>query len=472
MPPEPVASPAGASIESRLAAAGLPPLPRLAWLEVDLGALTGERPHAARPPAGRGGAGRGGQGRRVRHRHGGGGARRAPRRGRGPAGGDAGRGARAAGRGDRRADPGALPRPAGHVRRRPMAADLDLVAADDGSVEALAAASPARTPIAAHGARVHLAIDSGMGRGGLSPDRAPGAARRLLDAGLGALAGTWSHLATPEDPAAVAGQVERYEAALAGLRGAGIDPGTRHLDATVGLLGGTGPVYDMVRVGLAAYGVHPPELVLPPREAAIAEGLRPVVGLRTRAATVATVPSGGSIGYGGTWTAARPSLVATLPSGTRTAGHGPTRPDSWGVVRGRPRARRRADQQRRPGPGRHGRAGVLRGRRGRRSRSRRADRHDGPRPRRPSAARSPGRSSTRSRRAWPGSTPMAGGRSASGTSTVRPASSAAGRARSCRAYVPSVARSRSAMRVIPVTIRSSDTPEKLTRAWFGSWTTG
>ena len=102
----------------------------------------------------------------------------------------------------------------------------------------------------------------------------------------------------------------------------------------MGLLGGAGPVYDMVRVGLACYGVHPPELALPPREAAIAAGLRQVVGLRARAASVVAVPAGASVGYGGTWTAARPSLVATLPVGYADGLARAYAGGSWGVVRG------------------------------------------------------------------------------------------------------------------------------------------
>ena len=174
-----------------------------------------------------------------------------------------------------------------------------------------------------------------MGRGGLAPDRAAAAARRLLDAGLGALAGTWSHLATPEDPVSVAGQVERFEAALAVLAEAGIDPGLRHLDATVGLLGGACPTYDMVRVGLACYGVQPPEVAAPPAVAAIAASLRPVVGLSARAVDRDVAARGASVGYGGTWTADRPSVIATMPLGYADGWARAYARDSWGVVRGR-----------------------------------------------------------------------------------------------------------------------------------------
>ena len=211
--------------------------------------------------------------------------------------------------------------------------------ADDGSVEAMAALLSSSGTAGARsgrpGPRVHLGIDSGMGRGGLAPEHAAAAAHRLLDAGLGALAGTWSHLATPEDPVSAAGQVERFEAALAVLAEAGIHPGIRHLDATVGLLGGACPTYDMVRVGLACYGVQPPEVAAPPAVAAIAASLRPVVGLRTRAVTVTSLPAGGSVGYGGTWTADRPSVIATMPLGYADGWARAYARDSWGVVRGR-----------------------------------------------------------------------------------------------------------------------------------------
>jgi alanine racemase len=182
--------------------------------------------------------------------------------------------------------------------------------------------------------RVHLGIDSGMGRGGLAPEHAAAAARRLLDSGLAGLAGTWSHLAAPEDPSSVAAQVKRFEVALDALRDAGIDPGVRHLDATVGLLGGSGPVYDMVRVGLACYGVNPPELAPPPGAARVAAALRPVSGLRARPATLTALPAGASVGYGGTWTAARPSLIATVPLGYADGWARAYAAGSWGVVRG------------------------------------------------------------------------------------------------------------------------------------------
>lgn len=222
------------------------------------------------------------------------------------------------------------------------ASGVEVVAADDASVAAIAAwvsgqpEAPGRgTARAGSGALgVHLGIDTGMSRGGLPPDGAVAAARALLAAGLPALAGTWSHLATPESREVVAAQVARFEGVLAALAADGIDPGLRHLDATGGLLGGLAPTYDLVRLGLAWYGIVPPELALP-RAAAVAAGvLRPALSLHARATTITPIPPGRSVGYGGTWTAARPSLVATIPVGYADGWARAYATDSWGIVRG------------------------------------------------------------------------------------------------------------------------------------------
>ena len=326
------------AIEARLAAAGLPPLPRLAWIEVDLAILEANA-------------------RRLRRAL--------------PA--DAslavvvkadgyGHGLLAAARAALRGGAAFLvvatldealtlrdaairsrilvqyPVPPSMIRRA-LAAGLDLVVADPDSVAALARClASGSEPLLEEDraqARVHLGIDTGLARGGVRPDEAVAAARRLLDAGLPRLTGTWSHLASPEDAAAVASQVGRFDDAIAALRAAGVDPGLRHLDATGGLLGGQAPVYDLVRVGLAFYGVVPRDQPVGPSMEGLAREVAPALTLQARAATVTEVPPGTAVGYGGTWVAARPSVIATLPLGyadgwTRAYAGG-----SWGVASGR-----------------------------------------------------------------------------------------------------------------------------------------
>lgn len=203
-------------------------------------------------------------------------------------------------------------------------AGVDLVVADAGSLRDLAV--PLRTarvgssiggaPRVAGSARpprVHLAVDTGMTRGGFPPDRVVAAAIRLARTPSADLAGVWSHLASPEEPDAVAAQVRRFERARRDLAAAGLEL-PAHVAATAGLFG-TAPPYDLVRVGLAFYGLLPPELEVAPGVRQVAAALRPALSLKARATTVAHVAAGTAVGYGGTWRAARPSTIATIPIG-------------------------------------------------------------------------------------------------------------------------------------------------------------
>jgi alanine racemase len=339
------------SIEVRLAAAGLPPMPRLAWLEVDLDVLARNARTLRRllPPATTLGA-------VVKADGYGHGLEMAARAA--VAGGagmlivatlDEALVLRDAGLPDRILV--IYPVPPTQLRTA-VAAGLDLVVADDASVDAMAAflrgaavigpsdavtTDDGRSMAGVDGAavRVHLGVDSGMGRGGVAPERTAEAAGRLLEAGLPGLAGTWSHLASPEDPDAVAGQVARFETALALLAAAGIEPGIRHLDASGGVMAGVAPAYDLTRVGLACYGILPPEVAVPRALAAAADELRPAITLRARATILSPIAVGARVGYAGTWTAARPSIVATVALGYADGWVRAYAPGSWGIARGR-----------------------------------------------------------------------------------------------------------------------------------------
>ena len=192
---------------------GCPSVPRLAWLEVDLGVLAANvRSLRSLLPAGAA-MGVVVKAERARHRHGRGGARRPARRGVGPAGGHPGRGARAAGRGAGRADPGAVARSRRSSCRRPWRRGWTSwwpTTARWRRWRPCSRAPARRAPDPAARALGSTSASTAAWAGaGLHPEHAAAAARRLLGAGLGALAGTWSHLATPEDPVSVAGQVEQ-----------------------------------------------------------------------------------------------------------------------------------------------------------------------------------------------------------------------------------------------------------------------
>lgn len=196
-----------------------------------------------------------------------------------------------------------------------VAADLDLVAMDARSVADLCAILPRWLSSGLPVPKVHLGLDTGMTRGGLAPAEGVAAARQLLDAGLPGLAGTWSHLASPEARGATERQVAGFTAGLAALRAAGIDPGVRHLNATGGMLDDRSPHWDMARAGLAFYGHLPGDVTTGAGREGLRDALAPAVRITARAASIETVPAGTTVGYGGTWVAERESVIATLAVG-------------------------------------------------------------------------------------------------------------------------------------------------------------
>jgi alanine racemase len=193
---------------------------------------------------------------------------------------------------------------------------IGLVAGADGALDALLDAATAADVTSR--LVIELEIETGLGRGGVAPEGAVDAARRIVAAGA-RLGGVWSHLQEAEVADLTAAQVARFEEALARLAAAGIDVPRRHLAASGALLLDAVPPYDAVRPGLATYGLIPDELAgagigleaLPPA----ARELRPALSLHARAVRVTDLPAGHGVSYGPTWRASRPSRIATLPIG-------------------------------------------------------------------------------------------------------------------------------------------------------------
>ena len=165
---------------------------------------------------------------------------------------------------------------------------------------------------------VELEVETGLGRGGVLPEEVVDAARRILASGA-RIGGVWSHLQEAEIEAITAPQVARFEDALARLAEAGIAVPRRHLVASAAILLGSVPRYDAIRPGLATYGLIPDELAaagigladLPPDAA----GLTPVLSVHARPVRVTELATGHGVSYGPTWRAVRPSRIATLPIG-------------------------------------------------------------------------------------------------------------------------------------------------------------
>ncbi len=201
--------------------------------------------------------------------------------------------------------------------REAIAGDLTVAAGDPVALGRTLDAVRATRPEAAAPLAIEVEVETGLGRGGMTPASVPDAVRAIETTAGARFTGLWTHLQASEEPIRTAEQLDRFEAVAADLRAAGLPTGDRHVAATGGILTHVGP-YDGVRPGLAIYGLAPDELddaSLDTDAAALAGGLRPVMSLHAQPVRVADVAVGDGVSYGPTWRASRPSRVATLPLG-------------------------------------------------------------------------------------------------------------------------------------------------------------
>jgi alanine racemase len=159
-------------------------------------------------------------------------------------------------------------------------------------------------------ARVHLNVDTGMGRLGVLPERALDLLRRISDSSHLSLAGVMTHVTAPEGALAPSTslQTARFERVLEGARREGLLAGAVHVANSACIFTGLDPMGDVVRPGISAYGILPPELPG-------SSELEAVMSLRSQIVFLKDVPRGTTIGYGNTWCAPRRTRLATLPLG-------------------------------------------------------------------------------------------------------------------------------------------------------------
>ena len=165
-------------------------------------------------------------------------------------------------------------------------------------------------------ARVHLKVDTGLGRGGVTPAEWPAfvddAARAVRDGRL-VVTGVWSHLAYADDPAhpTIAAQNAQFQAALDVVKAAGLEPEVRHLANSAATLRLPETHYDLVRPGIAVYGLSPGPLVGRAHDL----GLTPAMTLQSHVALTKRVPAGHGVSYGHRYTTASETTLALVPLG-------------------------------------------------------------------------------------------------------------------------------------------------------------
>jgi alanine racemase len=183
-------------------------------------------------------------------------------------------------------------------------ARLEPIVYDARSIELLEAAR-ADEPI-----RVHLKVDTGLGRQGAAPGDAVELAARIAASHRLELAGTMSHLAVPgEDDAYTDVQLLRLARVLDAMRSAGIDPGLVHVSATGGLLAGATDEARAIRPGLALYGLRPAWA------AGLQGELRSALSLKAFPLRIFDLPAGEAVGYGLRFRTERDTRIATLGIG-------------------------------------------------------------------------------------------------------------------------------------------------------------
>lgn len=194
----------------------------------------------------------------------------------------------------------------------PVAAEVDLAAHGLDQIAALTAAAA----VAGQAARVHLKIDTGLSRNGCRPELWPQlceAAREAEETGAIEVVAIWSHFACADIPdhPSVAAQLQRFAEADRVAREAGLRPALRHLANSPATLIVPESHYDLVRVGIAAYGIDPS----PGLAARVGVNLTPVMRLRAQLAQVKQLAPGDGVSYGHTWVAPAPTTVAVVPLG-------------------------------------------------------------------------------------------------------------------------------------------------------------
>jgi len=184
---------------------------------------------------------------------------------------------------------------------------IDVTAGDPVLLKRLLAAPAGGAPLG-----VQLEVETGLGRGGAMPSEVAPIVERIDAAAHARLVGMWTHLQASEDGGITGDQLRRFDEAAGLVAAAGHAVPTRHVAASGGVLTGVG-AFDGIRPGLSTYGILPDELEAVPDEAR--RGLRPVMSLHARAARVADLPAGYGISYGPSFRTQRPSRIATLPLG-------------------------------------------------------------------------------------------------------------------------------------------------------------
>ncbi len=187
-------------------------------------------------------------------------------------------------------------------------ADLRPVLYTAAGIDAFAAAARAARR---HEVPVHLKVDTGMHRSGCEATDAVDLARRIATLGPLRLEGLMTHLAVADEPdrPETGHQLARFDEVVDRLDDHGLRPALLHTANSAGLLAHPDARRDLVRPGIAVYGLAPSDAL------AHVVSLRPALSLHSRVSRVARVAAGEGVSYGLRWQAPGDTVVATVSIG-------------------------------------------------------------------------------------------------------------------------------------------------------------
>jgi alanine racemase len=158
---------------------------------------------------------------------------------------------------------------------------------------------------------VHVKLDTGMSRLGTDWQQAAEFVQLVQRLPHLEIASIYSHLATADspDPSVMQLQHRRFEEAIAQIKALGIKPPCLHLANSAGTLADKALHYDMVRVGLAIYGLYPAEHLRSGID------LKPVLQVKARVTQVKTIAAGTGVSYSYQFVAPREMRIAVVGIG-------------------------------------------------------------------------------------------------------------------------------------------------------------
>ncbi|MCR5388450.1 MAG: alanine racemase [Lachnospiraceae bacterium] len=168
-------------------------------------------------------------------------------------------------------------------------------------------------------AKIHIKLDTGMGRIGFyTGSDGAGYLKSIKDIEFISklpnveLEGIFSHMAKADelDKSSAIEQIKKYSAMIKSLEDIGITPKFKHLSNSAGIIDLPHAHFDLVRAGIALYGLYPsPDVDI------VKAGLKPALSWHSSIVHIKTVEKGSQISYGGTFIAGKETVIATVPIG-------------------------------------------------------------------------------------------------------------------------------------------------------------